>query len=88
MHPSKSQICLCCLEECNMPVSPHDLKSILMSCNQNIQVAHSTIINDEIHKMHMDLSQWAETCLSEIQNKTIDALVNRSIDQKALNDDD
>ena len=67
-QPPRSQVCLRCLEECNMLVSPHDLESILMSCDQNIRAAHSTIINDVIRKMHADLSQWAETRTAECRH--------------------
>jgi hypothetical protein len=37
-----------------------------MSCDQNIQATHSTIINDVVCKMHTDLSQWASDRSTDI----------------------
>ena len=86
-EPSRSQTCMRCLEECNMPVSPHDLESILMSCDQNIRAAHSTIINDALRKMHTDISLWADKRSTQIQDDIINALCNEVIDQKVLDAD-
>ena len=40
------EVCLCCLKECQYPVTHAAWQSVLMSCAQNIHGAHRTIIND------------------------------------------
>jgi hypothetical protein len=39
---------LCCLEECNLSINNAPLRSVLISTDQNIHAAHSTIINEAI----------------------------------------
>ena len=85
--PTNTTMCMRCLEECNIPVSHEHLDAVLMSCDQNIRAAHSTIINEAIRNMHTNIQQWAEERTSQIQNKLIEGVVNRSIDQKIFDED-
>ena len=47
-NPEQWDICLRCLEECNVSVDKAPIRSALMSADQNIRAAHSTIINEAI----------------------------------------
>ena len=85
--PTQSTMCMRCLEECNIPVSFEHLDSVLMSCDQNIRAAHTTIINSIIRNMHTDLQAWADDRSEDIKNKLIEDVVNRSIDQKIFDED-
>ena len=85
--PSNSTMCMRCLEECNIPVSFDHLDSVLMSCDQNIRAAHTTIINSIIRTMHTDLQAWADDRSEDIKNKLIEGVVNGSIDQKIFDED-
>ena len=76
-----------CLEECNIPVSFDHLDSVLMSCDQNIRAAHTTIINSIIRTIHTDLQSWADNRAEDIKNKLIEGVVNGSIDQKIFDED-
>ena len=87
-NPDTSQVCLRCLEECNIPVTADVLGSILMSCDQNVRAVHSTIVNDVIRNMSNNLTIWAETRTAEIRDKLINALVNEAVDQKILDEDE
>ena len=58
-----------------------------MSCDQNIRVAHATIINSTIRTMHTDLQAWADDWSEDIKNKLIEGVVNGSIDQKIFDED-
>ena len=80
-------MCMRCLEECNIPISFDCLDSVLMSCDQNIRAAHTTIINSIIRTMHADLQSWADNKAEDIKNKLIEGVVNGSIDQKIFNED-
>ena len=86
-NPDSAITCLRCLEECNMPVTHENWQSILMSCDQNLRAAHSTIVNDAIRHMTNQLTEWADTRSSEIKDKLIDALTSEAADQKILDDD-
>ena len=85
--PNQSTMCMRCLEECNIPVSFEHLDSVLMSCDQNIRAAHTTIINSTIRNMHTDLQAWADNRSEDIKNKLIEGVVNGSIDQKIFDED-
>ena len=85
--PSNTTMCMRCLEECNIPVTHDHLDAILMSCDQNIRAAHSTIINEAIRNMHTNIQQWANERTHQIQNKLIEGVVNGSIDQKIFDED-
>ena len=85
--PSNTTMCMRCLEECNIPVTHDHLDAVLMSCDQNIRAAHSTIINETIRTMHTNIQQWADDRTYQIQNKLIEGVVNGSIDQKIFNED-
>ena len=85
--PSNSTMCMRCLEECNIPVSFDHLDSVLMSCDQNIRAAHTTIINSIIRTMHADLQAWADDRSEDIKNKLIEGVINGSIDQKIFDED-
>ena len=85
--PSNTTMCMRCLEECNIPVTHEHLDAVLMSCDQNIRAAHSTIINEAIRNMHTNIQQWADEHTSQIQNKLIEGVVNGSINQKIFNED-
>ena len=76
-----------CLEECNIPVTHDHLDAVLMSCDQNIRAAHSTIINEAIRNMTTNIHQWADERVAQIQNKLIEGVVNGSIDQKIFDED-
>ena len=80
-------MCMRCLEECNIPVTHDHLDAVLMSCDQNIRAAHSTIINETIRDMHTNIQQWADNRTYQIQNKLIEGVVNGSIDQKIFDKD-
>ena len=85
--PSNTTMCMRCLEECNIPVTHEHLDAVLMSCDQNICAAHSTIINEAIRNMHTNIQQWADERTSQIQNKLIEGIINGSIDQKIFDED-
>ena len=85
--PTNTTMCMRCLEECNIPVTHEHLDAVLMSCDQNIRAAHSTIINESIRNMTTNIQQWADECTAQIQNKLIEGVVNGSIDQKIFDED-
>ena len=85
--PSNTTMCMRCLEECNIPITHDHLDAVLMSCDQNIRAAHSTIINEAIRNMHTNIQQWADERTFQIQNKLIEGVVNGSIDQKIFDED-
>ena len=85
--PTNTTMCMRCLEECNIPVTHEHLDAVLMSCDQNIRAAHSTIINEAIRNMHTNIQQWADEHTTQIQNKLIEGVINGSIDQKIFDED-
>ena len=85
--PTNTTMCMRCLEECNIPITHDHLDAVLMSCDQNIRAAHSTIINEAICNMNTNIQQWADKCTTQIQNKLIEGVVNGSIDQKIFDED-
>ena len=62
-EPSRWEICLRCLEECkSFPTDNAAFESVMMSCGQNVQAAHRTIINDQIRTLSNEMNEWVSTC--------------------------
>ena len=70
------EICLCCLEECQYPITKAGYESVLMSCVQNIHVAHRTIINDKLRSLTTKMDEWVDARCTQIQSALIEAVIS------------
>jgi hypothetical protein len=73
-------ICMCCLEECNVAISEDDMQAALMSTDQNIRTAFSTIYNDALHTLTHDADQWIADHLATIKRNVIRQVVDLPLD--------
>jgi len=78
------EVCLCCLEECQYPVTHAAWQSVLMSCAQNIHAAHCTIINDKLRSLTLETDQWVDDRRNLICEAFIEAVT--SDDLSSLHD--
>jgi len=78
--PQAWDICLCCLEECHIPIDKAEWVSVLKSCAQNIHAAHSTIVNNSIHTLHQEAEAWRLNQTDRLQTDFLSFLTNAEDD--------
>ena len=74
-NPEHWDICLCCLEECNLSIDNAPLWSVLMSTDQNIRAAHSTIINEAIRALSSEMEDWTDSRRAEVKTRLLEAIL-------------
>jgi len=77
--PASHEICLCCLEECKVPISETEWESVLLSCGQNIKAAHRTIINTKLRELTEEMDSWVTNTHAHIKDAFINLVVNDDI---------
>lgn len=74
-NPEQWNICLRCLEECNVSIDDAPIHSVLMSADQNIRAAHSTIINKAIRDLTSEMEVWSDGRRAAVKDRLIDAIL-------------
>jgi len=77
--PDLNEICLRCLEECQVPISKVKWESVLLSCGQNIKAAHHTIINTKLREVTEEMDTWVNNARAHIKDAFINSVVNDDI---------
>jgi len=70
------EVCLRCLEECQYPITKAEFESVLMSCSQNIHVAHCTIINAKLRSLTLEMDEWVDNRRTQIRNAFINSVIS------------
>ena len=74
-NPEHWNICLRCLEECNVSIDDAPIRSVLMSTDQNICAAHSTIINEAIRALTSEMEAWTDGRKAAVKTSLLEAIL-------------
>jgi hypothetical protein len=86
-NPEHWDICLRCLEECNVSVDDAPMRSVLMSTDQNIRAAHSTIINEAIRALSSEMEDWTDSRKAAVKTRLLEAILTDDASSLIPSDD-
>ena len=80
VDPNTWDICLRCLDECNVPITEAEWNSVLMSCDRDIRRTHDKIIKDAVSSLSEETSTWIADQKQMIQDTLIANITENSAD--------
>jgi hypothetical protein len=86
-NPEQWDICLHCLEECNVSIDDASIRSVLRSADQNICAAHSTIINEAICNLASEMETWTDGRRAAVKTRLLEAILTDDASSLVPTDD-
>jgi hypothetical protein len=72
-------VCMRCLKECNVAISEDAMQAALMSMDQNIRAAYSTIYNNALCTLTHDVDLWIANHLATIKRNVIHQVIDHPL---------